>query len=863
MQNQLISPIDEREAHEWAQSLAVRADVGSIFDVLKLLRTSCKLEVNCPDAEIISGWDQWQQSQMPSQATTSNQHLTRTEALSPVAVQAQLPVAIGKYKIERLLGRGGMGEVYLSEDTMLNRKVALKRLIDLDPESVLLFMREAKVLAAQMHANLVTVFEVGQSEQGPYLAMQYVEGDDLKKRLRYLSAPEKRKAILDIARALSVCHKVGIIHRDVKPANVMVEDGTGQILLMDFGLGKKIETDGSDDGFTQENEIKGTPAFAPLEQFVDIKKSCPASDVYSWGVTAYLVMTDDYPYKCSSAYGYMDFLNQSEKSGSFPPDVHARLLKATGDRQLTDIIMTAMSPIIGDRFVDAGKVVVELESCYKRQESDIVLREKRRKMLSIAVIPVILLLSVMSFMFKMQSDASALAAHEASQRADAEEKAKQAAESQLEAEELAKKAIQDQLAAEERARTLEREKSAADALDYRVKAAVGQARAAREASHYPLAYSELQKALELDPENIDARVLMAQVCDFLVKLEAVDHHLWLVVNVEEGRQDHCLLALLAVDRMLDNTSAEKQAKMTRATEVLKFAINGEQALSGEHLRIGELLYSRYQMFLTGDLSGRAAYSQTLIQASRQLYASWVDNYILGFLWGKEKNGDLAIRFTDEAATYNSEYPPILFYRQRLNRKLAVNLMKLASEAEVVGKQGGPIPQNLLTILGIWESALSPHQRTLSDHEKLQLHAMNFRVKAYGGFKTALVDLRRLQVMFSTDPRIDVDHADCLLEMVLFSGLHTTDEKANLFRQATQTVESLNTENARQQLVRIGQTVFADLVRTKHRAVRYYLEGNPVDRTEVLQAVQRFERTEGMQRYTAPFRQILQLRDNPR
>ena len=151
---------------------------------------------------------------------------------------------ISHYKVLEKLGEGGMGEVYLAEDTSLDRKVALKFLPDFmqeDPTARKRFLREAKSAAALDHPYICKIYEVGEAEGKDFIAMEYVEGDTLKEELAKGSLPLKEalQKSAETAEALEKDHQKGIIHRDLKPSNIMLTP-EGHIKVMDFGLAKQL-----------------------------------------------------------------------------------------------------------------------------------------------------------------------------------------------------------------------------------------------------------------------------------------------------------------------------------------------------------------------------------------------------------------------------------------------------------------------------------------------------------------------------------------------------------------------------------------------------------------------------------------------
>jgi len=202
----------------------------------------------------------------------------------------------GKYKVIEVLGRGGMGIVYRAEDTQLKRSVALKFLppeLVQDEEVRERFVLEARAAAALSHRNICTIHEIDEEEGRPFISMEYVEGQSLKERIKQGPlAPEKALDIaIQVAEGLEEAHKKGIIHRDIKSANIMVTE-KGQAKIMDFGLAKvKGET-----LLTREGTTLGTVAYMSPEQAkgeeVDLR-----SDIWSLGVVMYEMLSGELPFQ--------------------------------------------------------------------------------------------------------------------------------------------------------------------------------------------------------------------------------------------------------------------------------------------------------------------------------------------------------------------------------------------------------------------------------------------------------------------------------------------------------------------------------------------------------------------------------------
>lgn len=209
-----------------------------------------------------------------------------------------IPKKIGKYEIFSELGKGAMGMVYRARDVRLGRLVALKTMlegVDRDEELIKRFNIEAQAAAQLNHENIITIYDLGEDGDIYYIAMEFLEGEDLKTVLqkKKLTLPEKLNIILQICSGLEYAHKMGVVHRDVKPANVMVL-GTGKIKLMDFGIAHMASSD-----MTRTGMIIGTPDYMSPEQVMG-KKIDNRSDIFSVGVIFYEMMSGKKPFTSDS-----------------------------------------------------------------------------------------------------------------------------------------------------------------------------------------------------------------------------------------------------------------------------------------------------------------------------------------------------------------------------------------------------------------------------------------------------------------------------------------------------------------------------------------------------------------------------------
>ena len=281
---------------------------------------------------------------------------------------------LGRYEIHSLLGAGGMGEVYLAWDTRLDRRVALKILPDAvagDPDRMMRFAQEAKAASGLNHPNIITIYEIDQSESTSFIATEFIDGSTLRERMRTPVSPaEVLNVAVQVAGALSVAHANGIVHRDIKPENVIIRSD-GIVKVLDFGLAKLTGQGPPDcvdgdaptraDLKTAPGLVMGTATYMSPEQArgqqVDSR-----TDIFSLGVVLYELLTGRQPYGGSNIYETIAAV-LSEREAP-PVSSYSSGIPAELDR----IVAKALRKNREERYQTAKDFLLDLQSLRQRLE---------------------------------------------------------------------------------------------------------------------------------------------------------------------------------------------------------------------------------------------------------------------------------------------------------------------------------------------------------------------------------------------------------------------------------------------------------------------------------------------------------------
>lgn len=259
-----------------------------------------------------------------------------------------------RYEILKLLGEGGMGAVYRARDTELERLVALKVI---RPElarntQILQRFKQELILARQVtHRNIIRIFDLGHAEGRRFITMEYIEGEDLSLILEKrgkLPAPEAAGIVMQVARGLEAAHAEGVVHRDLKPQNIMI-DAQGKCSVMDFGIARSVDAS----NMTRTGALLGTPTYMSPEQ-AQGQKVDARSDLYTLGIIFYELLTGKAPFEADNPMATL--VRRIQEKPPAPVEIDAAIPK-----RISDLVMKMLATQAADRYQSASEVLRDLE----------------------------------------------------------------------------------------------------------------------------------------------------------------------------------------------------------------------------------------------------------------------------------------------------------------------------------------------------------------------------------------------------------------------------------------------------------------------------------------------------------------------
>ena len=260
----------------------------------------------------------------------------------------------GRYRLDARIASGGMSTVYRAFDETLERQVAIKlmnREVGADSDALERFRREARAVAQLNHPHVVGVIDAGEDEGRPYIVFEYVEGETLKERIRRhgrLAISEAIAYAIEIGRALGAAHARHIVHRDVKPQNVLIDE-EGSAKVTDFGIARTLE----EDGLTADGRVLGTTDYVAPEQALG-RQVTGQSDLYSLGVVLYEMLTGEVPFQ-----GENQVAVAMKHVRDALPDVQAKRPEVSA--ALASVLDRATAKRVEDRYADDAELIADLE----------------------------------------------------------------------------------------------------------------------------------------------------------------------------------------------------------------------------------------------------------------------------------------------------------------------------------------------------------------------------------------------------------------------------------------------------------------------------------------------------------------------
>jgi predicted Ser/Thr protein kinase len=304
---------------------------------------------------------------LPSPASPASLDTVAQPPMRAPAESPQLQVErLGRYALQKEIGRGAMGVVYLGRDSAIQREVAIK-VIPLNSEcseaelaeARMRFFREAETAGRLNHPNIVTIYDVGEERGLAYIAMEYLKGRHLSDHTtsaRLLDAQKVLELVARTADALGFAHKQQVVHRDIKPANLMYEPATDTLKITDFGIARITGL-----GNTRTGIVLGTPSFMSPEQ-LEGQTVTGRSDLFSLGVSLFQLLTGQLPFQADSMTGLMQQIAES-------PHPPLRAMRPDLPAYVDAIIDRALAKDPAARFENGAQMAAAVEDCRKRMAS--------------------------------------------------------------------------------------------------------------------------------------------------------------------------------------------------------------------------------------------------------------------------------------------------------------------------------------------------------------------------------------------------------------------------------------------------------------------------------------------------------------
>ena len=282
-----------------------------------------------------------------------------SQPASRPASQAPDRATLGRYRIDRQLGRGAMGAVYLGHDPKIGRQVAIKTMAlsqEFDgaelAEARARFFREAETAGRLQHRDIVTIFDAGEDQDLAYIAMEFLRGNDLQRHTReaqLLPIPVVLRTMARVAEALAYAHSQGVVHRDIKPANVMIDLEADSVKVTDFGIARI-----TDSSRTRTGMVLGTPSYMSPEQMAG-RRVDGRSDLYSLGVMLFQLLTGRLPHQADSMAKLM-----YQIANDPAPDI--RSLRPELPEALANVVTLALEKRPEVRYADGKQLAADLRT---------------------------------------------------------------------------------------------------------------------------------------------------------------------------------------------------------------------------------------------------------------------------------------------------------------------------------------------------------------------------------------------------------------------------------------------------------------------------------------------------------------------